>query len=184
MCLAKTAIDLSCRGKQRLIHYQYLKRKGQPLRLSLSQLYKCTQHVRTQPLTATQSTDSSTDDEFDSSSSSTQYGDEEIINAPTQEPYFIVDSGASSNMADKDLIKHLANVEQGLPYDLAIAGIGGKTMTATAEANCGEHRMTFFEGLGCNILSVHQLYAKIRRSALSSPAEACAWSLTRPRCNL
>lgn len=52
MCLAKTVIDLSWRGEQRSIHYQYLKRKEQPLRLSLSQHFKCTQHVRTLPPTA------------------------------------------------------------------------------------------------------------------------------------
>ena len=52
MCLAKTVIDLSWRGEQRSIHYQYLKRKEQPLRLSLSQHFKCTQRVRTLPPTA------------------------------------------------------------------------------------------------------------------------------------
>jgi len=52
MCLAKTVIDLSWRGEQRSIHYQYLKREEQPLRLSLSQHFKCTQHVRTLPPTA------------------------------------------------------------------------------------------------------------------------------------
>ena len=52
MCLAKTVIDLSWRGEQRSIHYQYLKRKEQPLQLSLSQHCKCTQHVRTLPPTA------------------------------------------------------------------------------------------------------------------------------------
>ena len=52
MCLAKTVIDLSWRGEQRSIHYQYLKREDQPLRLSLSQHFKCTQHVRTLPPTA------------------------------------------------------------------------------------------------------------------------------------
>ena len=114
-------------------------------------------HAACENFSCDSSTDSSTDDGSDTSSSSTHYDDEEIFRAPTQEPYFIVDSGASSNMADKDLIKHLANVEEGLPSDLAIAGIGGKTMTATTEATCGEHRLTIFEGLGCNLLSVHQL---------------------------
>ena len=114
-------------------------------------------HAACEDSTSNCGTDSSTEDESDSSSNSTQYEDEELFGAPTQEPYFIVDSGASSNMADKDLIKHLPDVKRGLPSDLAIAGIGGKTMTATAEANCGEHHMTIFEGLGCNLLSVHQL---------------------------